>query len=180
MGIVPGTFITSTTSLLLWFALLLLSQLRLMLMPSMVSMVMVLLVSTPMPPTPTLLPLLTLRFPHLPLCPLLLEDTLVLADMSPTLPESFMLPRERPRPRLTQLFSTELMDMLDTHMLESMEPTLDTHTPMDTMERDLQRLSQRLMLLFSMEPMLDTPMPMEPTLMELTHTDMDMPGESNQ
>merc|ERR1712227_1127967 len=193
MGIVPGTFITSTTSLLLWFALLLLSQLRLMLMPSMVSMVMVLLVSTPMPPTPTLLPLLTLRFPHLPLCPLLvllkplcpllLEDTLVLADMSPTLPESFMLPRERPRPRLTQLSSTELMDMLDTHMLESMEPmepTLDTHTPMDTMERDLLRLSQRLMLLFSMEPMLDTPMPMEPTLMELTHTDMDMPGESNQ
>merc|ERR1711862_910814 len=69
---------------------------------------------------------------------------------------------------------------LDTHMLESMEPTLDTHTPMDTMERDLLRLSQRLMLLFSMEPMLDTPMPMEPTLMELTHTDMDMPGESNQ
>merc|ERR1712227_852827 len=134
MGIVPGTFITSTTSLLLWFALLLLSQLRLMLMPSMVSMVMVLLVSTPMPPTPTLLPLLTLRFPHLPLCPLLLEDTLVLADMSPTLPESFMLPRERPRPRLT--------------------------------------------LLFSMEPMLDTPMPMAPTLMELTHTDMDMPWES--
>merc|ERR1712227_480826 len=163
MGIVPGTFITSTTSLLLWFALLLLSQLRLMLMPSMVSMVMVLLVSTPMPPTPTLLPLLTLRFPHLPLwpllvllkplCPLLLEDTLVLADMSPTLPESFMLPRERPRPRLTQLSSTELMDMLDTHMLEPME---------------------------SMEPTLDTPMPMEPTLMELTHTDMDMPGESNQ
>merc|ERR1719323_1027546 len=135
----------------------------------MVSMAMVLLVPTPMPPTPTLLPLLTLRFPHLPLrpllvllkplCPLLLEDTLVLADMSPTLPESFMLPRERPRPRLTQLSSTELMD---------------------TMERDLLRLSQRLMLLFSMEPMLDPPMPMEPTLMELTHTDMDMPGESNQ
>merc|ERR1712227_257311 len=114
MGIVPGTFITSTSSLLLWFALLLLSQLRLMLMPSMVSMVMVLLVPTPMPPTPTL-------------------------------PESFMLPRERPRPRLTQLSPTELMDMLD------------THTPMDTMERDLLRLSQRLMLLFSMEPMLDTP-----------------------
>merc|ERR1712012_1299456 len=81
----------------------------------------------------------------MPPSPLLLEDMLVLADMSPTLLESSMLPRERPKPRLklTQLSSTPLPThtAMDTPMLD-ME-TLPTPTPMDTHM-----------------PMLDTPMPM--------------------
>merc|ERR1711983_749457 len=77
----------------------------------------------------------------------------------------------------------DMLDMLDTHMpLADTEP-MDTHTPMDTMERDLLMLSPRLRLMLMPTTMVDmpmelTPMPMEPTLMELTHTDMDMPGES--
>merc|ERR1719282_1311488 len=85
---------------------------------------------------------------------------------------------------------------------------MDTHTPMDTMERDLLMLSQRLMLMLSTDttdtdhmamdtelmamdtPDLDTTerdllmlsprlrLMLMPTLMELTHTDMDMPGQS--
>merc|ERR1712126_695685 len=63
------------------------------------------------------------------------------------------------------------MDMLDTHMLDTL---MDTHmpmVPMDTMERDPLMLSQRprLMLLSSMElthmldTLMDTHMPMVPT-----------------
>merc|ERR1712228_516130 len=47
---------------------------------------------------------------------------------------------------LMLLSSTELTDMLDTHMLDTL---MDTHmpmVPMDTMERDPLMLSQRLML----------------------------------
>merc|ERR1712209_399627 len=72
------------------------------------------------------------------------------------------------------------MDMLDTHMLLDMvthmdtEP-MDTHTPMDTMERDPLMLNQRLTLMLTMDTM-DMPdlMPMdtEPMVMD-THTDMD-------
>merc|ERR1719394_2400945 len=46
--------------------------------------------------------------------------------------------------------------------------TLDTHTPMDTTERDLLMLSQRLMLIpISMDMVLDTHTPMDTTERDL-------------
>merc|ERR1712083_116477 len=64
---------------------------------------------------------------------------------------------------LMLLSSTELTDMLDTHILDTlMELTHMPMVPMDTMERDPLMLSQRLMLMLlsSMEltDMLDTHM----------------------
>merc|ERR1719295_1912134 len=72
---------------------------------------------------------------------------------------------------LMLLSSTELTDMLDTHMLDTL---MDTHmpmVPMDTMERDPLMLSQRLMLVCIMvdtTDMLDL-MPMDTEPMD-THT----------
>merc|ERR1712130_173715 len=149
MGIVPSTFKQATcTRLLLWFALLLLSLLRLMPMPlfSMEPMAtLALLVPThmpmelthmlmvdmesPMPPTPYELP----ELPQLP-SPLLLVDMLVLADMLPTLPELSMLPRDplMLSQRLMLLSSTELMDMVDT-VLDMPDTDMElTHMPLDT------------------------------------------------
>jgi len=48
----------------------------------------------------------------MPPSPLLLEDMLALADMSPTLLESSMLPRGRLRLRLMLMLSMVLMDMV--------------------------------------------------------------------
>merc|ERR1712111_237390 len=75
---------------------------------------------------------------------------------------------ERDLPMLSQrlmlmlLSCMELMDMLDTRMLDTL---MDTHmpmVPMDTMERDLLMLSQRLMLMLlsstELTDMLDTHM----------------------
>merc|ERR1712012_1374861 len=68
--------------------------------------------------------------------------------------------------RLMPLFCMELMDMVPTHMpMVDTEPmVMDTHTPMDIMERDPLMLSQRLrlMLLFCTE------------LMDMLVLDMDM------
>merc|ERR1711983_243737 len=81
------------------------------------------------------------------------------------------------KPKLTLLFSTEHTDMLDIHMLDTHTDTepMDTHTPMDTMERDPLMLNQRLMLMLTMDTM-DMPdhMPMDTDPMDMdTHTDTD-------
>merc|ERR1712130_200852 len=92
---------------------------------------------------------------------------------------------------LMLLFSTELMDMVDT-VLDMPDTDMElTHTPLDTpmvvthmpmvptTERDLLMLSQRLMLmlLFSTElmDMVDTVLDMPDTDMELTHMPLDTP-----
>merc|ERR1711963_1008888 len=128
-------------------------------------------------------------------------------DTSPTLPELSMLPRERlrlmlmlttdttdmpdhmltterdllmlsQRPRLMPLSSTEPMDMLVFHTLDT--PMVLTHMLMElTTERDPLMPSQRLMPTTDTTDMPDlTPTDMPHMLMELTHTVMDMPGES--
>merc|ERR1712066_1091701 len=84
--------------------------------------------SAPLPPRPLLDSLMP---PSL----LLLEDMLVLADMSPTLLESSMLPRGRLRPRPMLMLSMVLMDMVfPTPMVPTLTPDmlamLDTPTPM--------------------------------------------------
>merc|ERR1712217_440647 len=85
-------------------------------------------------------PLTLLASPELPPLPspLLLEDTPVLADMSPTLPESSMLPRGPLMPSL-RLMPTMVLTVLDTAMVVSME--------------DMESV-----------PMVPTPMPMVPTM----------------
>merc|ERR1712025_1404895 len=80
------------------------------------------------------------------------------------------------------MLSQRLMLMLSTDTTDTDHMAMDTElmamdTPdLDTTERDLLMLSPRLRLMLM--PTTMVPMPMEPTLMELTHTDMDMPGES--
>merc|ERR1712058_139737 len=80
----------------------------------------------------------------------------------------------RLRPRPIQLFSMELTAML------VMLPMMLTHMPMElTTERDPLMLSQRPMPTTDTTDMPDlTPEDMPHMLMELTHTVMDMPGES--
>merc|ERR1711868_269744 len=139
---------------------------------------------SPMPPTPWELP----ELPPLP-SPLSLVDMLVLADMSPTLPELSMLPRDplmlSQRLRLMPLSSTELTDMVDTVLAmpdTDLELThmpmvdMDTHMPTElTTERDLLMLRLMLMLLSSMEllDMVDMVLDMPVTDMELTHMPLD-------
>merc|ERR1711872_249732 len=83
------------------------------------------------------------------------------------------------RPRLMPLSSTEPTDMLVSHTLDTL-PMVLTHMPTElTMERDPLMPSQRLMPTTDTTDMPDhTPTDMPHTLMELTHTVMDMPGES--
>merc|ERR1712142_1315293 len=110
-----------------------------------------------------------------------------------------LMPRLRPKP--IQLFSMELTAMLvmlphthtampdihmptptlpDTPMVLTHMPTELTHMPTElTTERDPLMPSQRLMPTTDTTDMPDhTPTDMPHTLMELTHTVMDMPGES--
>merc|ERR1712203_1242294 len=102
-------------------------------------------------------PLTLLASPELPPLPspLLLEDTPVLADMSPTLPESSMLPRGLLMLSL-RLMPTMVLTVLDTAMVVSMEdmesvPMVPTPMPMvPTMARGPLMLSPRLMLMLSM------------------------------
>merc|ERR1712170_168749 len=113
---------------------------------------------------------------------------LTVLDTEATDTDTHMLTTERDllmlsqRPRLMPPSSTEPMDMLVSHTLDT--PMVLTHMPTElthmlmelTTERDLLMPSQRLM------PTTDTP-DLTPTdmphmLMELTHTVMDMPGES--
>merc|ERR1711973_805859 len=188
MGIVHSAFITTTCSkLLLWFVLLL------MLPHTHTAM---LDIHMPTPPSPDTVPPTELTLqespesPQLP-PPLLPEDTPLPEDTSPTLPELSMLPRERLRLMLMLMLTTDTMDMPGLMLTVLDTEATDTDTHMLTTERDLLMLSQRprLMPLSSTEPMdmlvshtLDT-LPMVLTdmphmLMELTHTVMDMPGES--
>merc|ERR1712227_69215 len=90
------------------------------------------------------------------------------------------------RPRLMLLSSTELMDMLPTHMPTDMPTmdTMDTHmlTTDITMARDLLMLSQRprlmLMLMLTTDTMdMPTHMPMDTTDMPTTDT-TDMPAHT--
>merc|ERR1712012_491390 len=204
MGIVHSAFITTTCSkLLLWFVLLLMLRLRprpIQLFSTELTAMLVMLPHThtamldihmPTPPSP--------------------EDTPLPEDTSPTLPELSMLPRERlrlmlmlatdtdthmltterdllmlsQRPRLMPPSSTEPMDMLVSHTLDT--PMVLTHMPTElphmlmelTTERDLLMPSQRPMPTTDTTDMPDlTPTDMPHMLMELTHTVMDMPGES--
>merc|ERR1712170_281547 len=202
MGIVHSAFITTTCSkLLLWFVLLV------MLPHTHTAMLDIHMPTPPSPDTvpPTeLTPYESPESPQLP-PPLLPEDTPLPEDTSPTLPELSMLPRERLR--LMLMLTTDTTDMPDLMLTVLDTEATDTDTHMLTTERDLLMLSQRprLMPLSSTEPMdmpvshtLDTlpmvltHMPTEDTtgmpgltptdmphmLMELTHTVMDMPGES--
>merc|ERR1712198_647594 len=176
----------------------------------------------PTPPSPDTVPpteLTPQESPESPqlLPPLLPEDMPLPEDTSPTLPELFMLPRERlrlmlmlmltteatdtdthmltterdlqmlsQRPRLMPLSSTEPMDMLVSHTLDTL-PMVLTHMPTElthmlmelTTERDPLMPSQRPMPTTDTTDMPDlTPTGMPHMLMELTHTVMDMPGES--
>merc|ERR1711973_823552 len=89
---------------------------------------------------------------------------------------------------LMLMLTTDTTDMPDLMLTVLDTEATDTDTHMLTTERDLLMLSQRprLMPLPSTEPMdmlvshtLDTlPMVLTHMLMELTHTVMDMPGES--
>merc|ERR1712130_62552 len=120
----------------------------------------------PTPPSPDTVPPTELtpqespESPQLP-PPLLPEDTPLPEDTSPTLPELSMLPRERLRLRLMLLSSTEPMDMLVSHTLDTL-PMVLTHMPTElTTERDPLMPSQR-------------PMPTTDTtdMPDLTPTDM--------
>merc|ERR1711997_100566 len=133
-------------------------------------------------PTPLTL-LASLESPPLP-SPLLLEDTPVLADISPTLPELSMLPRGplMPSPRLMPIMVLTVLDMAMVVSMEDMDtvPMVPTPMPMvPTMARGPLMLSPRLMpimvlmvldtaMVVSMEdmdtvPMVPTPTPMVST-----------------
>merc|ERR1712098_265651 len=198
MGIVLSAFITTTCSkLLLWFVLLLMPRLRprpIQLFSMELTAMLVMLPHTltamldihmPTPPSPDTAPPTELTpeestdSPPL-LSQLLLEDTPLPEDTSPTLPESSMLPRERLR--LMPMLTTDTTDMPDLmlRVLDTEATDMDTHTL--TTERDPLMLSQRLMPMLTtdttdmpdlMLTVLDTP----DTDMD-THTVMDMPGES--
>merc|ERR1712130_895579 len=136
----------------------------------------------PTPPSPDTVPPTELtpqespESPQLP-PPLLPEDTPLPEDTSPTLPELSMLPRERLR--LMLMLTTDTTDMPDLMLTVLDTEATDTDTHMLTTERDLLMLSQRPMPTTDTTDMTDlTPTDMPHMLMELTHTVMDMPGES--
>merc|ERR1711926_75349 len=172
MGIVHSAFITTTCSkLLLWFVLLLMLRLRprpIQLFSMELTAMLVML-----PHTHTAM--LDIHMPTPP--PLLPEDTPLPEDTSPTLPELSMLPRERLR--LMPMLITDTTDMPDLMLMVLDTEATDTDTHMLTTERDPLMPSQRLMPTTDTTDMPDlTPTDMPHMLMELTHTVMDMPGES--
>merc|ERR1712174_42749 len=93
--------------------------------------------------------------------------------MDITMARDLLMLSQRPRLMLMLLSSTELMDMLPTHM--------DTHmlTTDITMARDLLMLSQRprLMLMLTLTTDMPTHMPMDTTDMPTTDT-TDMPAHT--
>merc|ERR1719394_21710 len=109
---------------------------------------------------------------------------LTVLDTEATDTDTHMLTMERDllmlsqRPRLMPPSSTEPMDMLVSHTLDT--PMVLTHMPTElTTERDPLMPSQRPMPTTDTTDMPDlTPTDMPHMLMELTHTVMDMPGES--
>merc|ERR1712198_740727 len=110
---------------------------------------------------------------------------LTVLDTEATDTDTHMLTTERDllmlsqRPRLMPLSFTEPMDMLVSHTLDTL-PMVLTHMLMElTTERDPLMPSQRPMPTTDTTDMPDlTPTDMPHMLMELTHTVMDMPGES--
>merc|ERR1712168_1216865 len=148
---------------------------------------------TPLPEdtSPTLPELSMLPRERLRLMLMLTTDTtdmpdlmLTVLDTEATDTDTHMLTTERDllmlsqRPRLMPPSSTEPMDMLVSHTLDT--PMELTHMLMElTTERDLLMPSQRPMPTTDTTDMPDlTPTDMPHMLMELTHTVMDMPGES--
>merc|ERR1711963_535645 len=156
---------------------------------------------TPLPEdtSPTLPELSMLPREKLRLMLMLTTDTtdmpdlmLTVLDTEATDTDTHMLTTERDllmlsqRPRLMPLSSTEPMDMLVSHTLDTL-PMVLTHMPTElthmlmelTTERDPLMPSQRPMPTTDTTDMPDlTPTDMPHMLMELTHTVMDMPGES--
>merc|ERR1712170_331377 len=156
---------------------------------------------TPLPEdtSPTLPELSMLPRERLRLMLMLTTDTtdmpdlmLTVLDTEATDTDTHMLTTERDllmlsqRPRLMLLSSTEPMDMLVSHTLDTL-PMVLTHMPTElahmlmelTTERDPLMPSQRPMPTTDTTDMPDlTPTDMPHMLMELTHTVMDMPGES--
>merc|ERR1712170_141546 len=156
---------------------------------------------TPLPEdtSPTLPELSMLPRERLRLMLMLTTDTtdmpdlmLTVLDTEATDTDTHMLTTERDllmlsqRPRLMPLSSTEPMDMLVSHTLDTL-PMVLTHMPTElthmlmelTTERDPLMPSQRPMPTTDTTDMPDlTPTDMPHMLMELTHTVMDMPGES--
>merc|ERR1712227_722287 len=127
--------------------------------------------------------------PTLPVLSMLPRERLRLMLMLTTDTDTHMLTTERDllmlsqRPRLMPLSSTEPMDMLVSHTLATVlthMPTELTHMLMElTTERDPLMPSQRPMPTTDTTDMPDlTPTDMPHMLMGLTHTVMDMPGES--
>merc|ERR1711884_909691 len=149
---------------------------------------------TPLPEdtSPTLPELSMLPRERLRLMLMLTTDTtdmpdlmLTVLDTEATDTDTHMLTTERDllmlsqRPRLMPPSSTEPMDMLVSHTLDTL-PMVLTHRLMElTTERDPLMPSQRPMPTTDTTDMPDlTPTDMPHMLMELTHTVMDMPGES--
>merc|ERR1712227_1063722 len=104
--------------------------------------------------------------------------------MDITMARDLLMLSQRPRLMLMLLSSTELMDMLPTHMPTDMltMDTTDTHmlTTDITMARDLLMLSQRprLMLMLTTDTTdMPTHMPMDTTDMPTTDT-TDMPAHT--
>merc|ERR1712029_1203197 len=192
-----SAFITTTCSkLLLWFVLLLMLRLRprpiqllSMELTAMLGMLphthtAMLDIHMPTPPSPDTVPPTELtpkespESPQLP-PPLLPEDTPLPEDTSPTLPELSMLPRERLRLMLMLMLTTDTTDMPDLMLTVLDTEATDTDTHMLTTERDPLMPSQRPMPTTDTTDMPDlTPTDMPHMPMELTHTVMDMPGES--
>merc|ERR1711973_172211 len=82
------------------------------------------------------------------------------------------------RPRLMPLSSTEPMDMLVSHTLDTL-PMVLTHMPTELTHMLMELTTERDPLMPSQRPMPTTDTTdMPDMLMELTHTVMDMPGES--
>merc|ERR1711884_199993 len=156
---------------------------------------------TPLPEdtSPTLPELSMLPRERLRLMLMLTTDTtdmpdlmLTVLDTEATDTDTHMLTTERDllmlsqRPRLMPPSSTEPMDMLVSHTLDTL-PMVLTHMPTElthmlmelTTERDPLMPSQRPMPTTDTTDMPDlTPTDMPHMLMELTHMVMDMPGES--
>merc|ERR1712045_599508 len=114
---------------------------------------------------------------------------LTVLDTEATDTDTHMLTTERDllmlsqRPRLMPLSSTEPMDMLVSHTLDTL-PMVLTHMPTELTHMLMELTTERDPLMPSQRPMPTTDTPdLTPTdmphmLMELTHTVMDMPGES--
>merc|ERR1711973_160640 len=114
---------------------------------------------------------------------------LTVLDTEATDTDTHMLTTERDllmlsqRPRLMPPSSTEPMDMLVSHTLDTL-PMVLTHMPTELTHMLMELTTERDLLMPSQRPMPTTDMPdLTPTdmphmLMELTHTVMDMPGES--